>query len=87
MYRSFFVASILYAIPHRVFSASLLQAQRLARETGRYIVYYCEEDIENALPSYFTYAFRRALTDPNVEELLNEQVTKAYQTYQMSIFL
>lgn len=39
-------------------------------------MYYCEEDIENMVPSYFTYAFRRALTDPNVEELINEQVNK-----------
>jgi len=57
----------------RVFSSSLLQAQKLAIETGRYIAYYCEEDMVGIMPTYLTLAFRRALTDNNVEDLLNEQ--------------
>lgn len=62
-------------VSFRVFSSSLLQAQQVARETGRYIAYYCEEDMVGIMPTYLMLAFRRALTDANVEDLLNEQVS------------
>ena len=59
---------------HRVFQADLKKAETLAKQKARFIIFYIEEDLQEVLPTIETFQFRRALSDTELGDFINDQV-------------
>lgn len=62
----------------RVFQNSLHEAQHVALLKNKCILFYCEEEIVDMIPSLETFLFRKALCDHHLGRYINNQVSIFY---------
>lgn len=61
------------SLPSRVFQNSLTDAQHMSIVKDRFILFYCEEELADVIPSMDTILARKSLASFRVGNLINDQ--------------